>query len=127
MRVPTLMPVEWMEKIIKWKELCPGNTYIFSANTFKKTKELLLDSLRNVEWGGDPKWETRGLRRGSLTAMAMAGVDYEDLKLFSLHTNDPMVTRYLKGGLHAKERHDRARAAAQHLIPPTSTDAPAKQ
>ena len=67
----------------------------------------------------DPTWELRCLRRGSLSTMARAGVPYETLKLFSLHANDTMVTRYLRGGLHAGERNQKAFEAAKHLHPPT--------
>ena len=127
MRIPTLLPVEWVEKLERWKAVCPGNKFIFSSTSWPKLREKLLLSLRNEEWGGDMEWESRGLRRGSLTTMAEAGVTYDDLKLFSLHKDDHMVTRYLQGGLHAAERHDRARKAAQNLIRQPSTSGPDTQ
>jgi hypothetical protein len=111
--VPTTLPVEWAEKVFAWMDKTESSKYIFPITEWKRTKDDLLEGLR----GYNPKWELRSLRRGSLSTMARAGVPYDTLKLFSLHTNDPMMTRYLKGGLHAGERNQKAFAAAKHLHP----------
>ena len=113
--VPTLLPVEWAQKVFAWKEQTKECKYLFPITEWRRIKENLLLALRTQ----DPKWELRSLRRGSLSTMARAGVPYDTLKLFSLHTNDTMVTRYLRGGLHAGERNQKAFEAAKHLHPPT--------
>ena len=111
--VPTLLPAEWGEVVEDWLKQNPSE-YLFPIKDWKTAMEDLLQALRKV----NSSWELRCLRRGSLCTMARAGVPYETLKLFSLHTNDLMMTRYLRGGLHAGERTQRCQAAAKHLHPP---------
>jgi hypothetical protein len=111
--VPTLLPVEWAKRVIAWKKETGSSKYLFPIKAWKSTTDELLQALRRQ----DPTWELRCLRRGSLSTMARAGVPYETLKLFSLHGNDTMMTRYLRGGLHAGERNQKAFEAAKHLHP----------
>ena len=109
--VPTSLPPEWMDKVFTWMEQTPDSPWLFPMKNWKKYSESVTEALRTV----DPTWELRHLRRGSLSTLARKGVEYATLKLFSPHTDDRTLTRYLGGGKNAGANNQRAHEAAELL------------
>jgi hypothetical protein len=65
----------------------------------------------------DPTMEARSVRRGSLQAMAHNGVALDTLILFSGHTNEKTLLRYLGWGHSAGARQRLMAAAGSVLVP----------
>ena len=66
----------------------------------------------------DPRMEARSVRRGSLQTMALAGVPLETLILYSGHTNEKTLLRYLGWGHAAGARQRQMADAGAVLVQP---------
>ena len=66
----------------------------------------------------DRRMEARSVRRGSLQTMSLAGVPLETLILYSGHTNEKTLLRYLGWGHAAGARQKEMAAAGSVLVPP---------
>ena len=62
--------------------------------------------------------EARSVRRGSLQTMALAGVPLETLILYSGHTNEKTLLRYLGWGHAAGARQRQMADAGAVLVQP---------
>ena len=69
--------------------------------------------LKQVRESLPPGYDLRSMRRGSLTALAKAGVPLDTVMTFSGHTTVKSLLRYLRRGMHAGDRINRGLAAAR--------------
>jgi integrase len=74
---------------------------------------LMLAALRTA----DPNLNLRATRRGSLQALAQAGVPLDTVMTFSGHKEQKTLLRYLNWGKEANAVHEQAFDAARHLAP----------
>jgi hypothetical protein len=117
--VPTTVPPQWRAEFWRFLATIQPADFLFPSESAKaraNNGRQLLEALRAV----DPTMGARAIRRGALQEMATANVPLPTLLLFSGHTNEPMLRRYLRWGLDAEEPATRARDAARHLGGPTS-------
>ena len=82
----------------------------------QKGLEQLVKDLRQLVRSVNPKYDLRALRRGSLQALAAANVDLEVIRVFSGHTNIPMLLRYLGRGLAVRQRKEQGSKAARAAL-----------
>ena len=84
-------------------------------NSISRTNRVFL--LNRALHDIDKKLSTRSIRRGSLQVMAMdPEVSNDTLRLFSGHTNDKMLLRYLDYGRPSGTNQEASRKAALNLV-----------
>lgn len=96
--------------ILRWMSKTPGE-YIFPLAQWEAYKKDLAKQLKIT----NPEWGLKALRRGSLSTMARNGVPLSTLRLFSGHTSEAALLRYLRYGLHAEHQNRLGEEAAHHL------------
>ena len=125
--VPTLIPQQHARLLLQYFRTAShlGQTPHPSARLFPSQEgkpgaishnhqqKLIRQALKKAH----PQLCTRAIRRGSLQAMADAGVDHETLMVFSGHTDVKTLLRYLNWGRNAGAQIQRANQAATHLAP----------
>jgi hypothetical protein len=79
----------------------------------EKQRSLVTSQVNKGLKSKDPKLSLHTLRRGSLSAMAQAGVPLETLVVFSGHTNIPQLLKYIQNGSYSKDRRDKGAEAAR--------------
>ncbi len=104
-------PPEWLQLLERW--LASRHYWVFCSGTISEKVKIALRRI-NV------KLECRSLRRGALTAMALAGVPTSTLRVYSGHTSERMLLVYLGWGQHHKETTTRTVTAGEALAPTTT-------
>jgi hypothetical protein len=87
----------------------PSETYLFG-----RPDELLAEISTNI-----PK-DTRSLRRGGLTMMALAGASVQQVLQFSRHATEKMLMKYLEHGAvlrHAAEDNTKTFHMVNTMVP----------
>jgi hypothetical protein len=88
-------------------EAAVGETSLFSTD-YATICEVVRGAMRKH----DPTYEMRSPRRGALCCLAEAGESLKTLRMFSGHTSDRMILRYLGWGMsHGRGRKQATRAA----------------
>jgi hypothetical protein len=108
--VPTTCLREWRPLLRQYLDALSPEDWVFPGGT-RTYGPLTSIALRSA----NANFTVRALRRGALQAMAIQGVDFATLRLFSGHTNDDTLKRYLDWGAMAGLMAQQARGAARHL------------
>jgi len=124
------LQAEYLADMDQWLEAKRGGT----ANEQKwfvplSQKHAIMKELGTALRSENPEWGLRALRRGALSTLARNGVPLSVIILFSGHTNEKMLSRYLRYGLHVEEKREKgamaARAAFQAAPPSAPKPSPA--
>jgi integrase len=125
--VPTVIPKEHAILVLKYLRKALGPNPAPNARLFESDKNKpnsvshnhQLKLMRQALRISNPTIGTRAIRRGSLQAMAEAGVEHETLMTFSGHTSVNTLLRYLNWGRKSNQQVNNAQAVAHHLDPTT--------
>jgi len=104
----TRIPPSWLEELG-----ISGQDVSWASTLCKAEVQDVLVALRRVA----PALENRSIRRGSLQALAIAGVPEETLLLFSGHTQIATLRRYLSWGSIGTHKKTAMTTAAAALAP----------
>jgi hypothetical protein len=115
---PSVCLEEWRAMMFRYINTAGPNAWLWpgGTRTFGALTNLALRT-------ANPQCTVRAIRRGSLQAMATAGVKDETLLLFSGHRSIDMLQKYLNYSVSSAARSNSAFAAAANLVrrpPPPS-------
>lgn len=104
----TAIPKEWLRELRALEVGRSPDDFLVHPKLEKSTVQEIRGVLRQM----NPLHDMRSLRRGSLTAMALQGVDLETLLVYSGHRTVDMLLRYLQRGKVVQQRVQKGASAA---------------
>jgi hypothetical protein len=106
------MRTESVRKLEEWLRTLPQNRPIADQNQALKTMTIIRAALRSQV----PLADLRSIRRGSLRAMAKAGVDMATMMRISGHQSEQSLLIYIESGVEAEAIHHQTAAATANLV-----------
>ena len=114
--VHTSIPLSLAQELSQYMQTLGPDEYLIPQRpglNWTARMPRMLAAVRRI----DPSLSLRSLRRGSLQAMAMAGVSVDTLLTYSGHTTQRMLMRYLDWSRQFGRGRNDGQAAAAALLP----------
>ena len=116
----TICPPQWATRLLAYLNEFEPTAPLFNRATAKSWGKLRAEITRVLRTN-NKLFSQKALRRGALQTLAMnPSTDLATVRLFSGHTTDDMLLRYLNWGLHSNKQAAAGQKAALSLVGPTA-------